>query len=62
MNVPGLCFRIWPVNGSFEPKHVAEFLILVTILYIVVLLTGVNYFILVLSVILSLKSYYIFSY
>jgi len=25
LNVPGLCFHIWPDDGSFEPKHVAEF-------------------------------------
>jgi len=42
LNVPGLCFHIWPDGGSFEPKHVAEFLILIT-KYIVVLLTGINY-------------------
>jgi len=30
-------------DGSFEPKHVAKFLILITI-YIVVLLTGINYY------------------
>jgi len=34
-------FCIWPDDGSIEPKHVAEFLILVTV-YIVVLLTGIN--------------------
>jgi len=32
------------IIGSFGPKHVAEFLILITV-YIVVLLTGTNYFI-----------------
>ena len=42
--VPGLCFHIWPDDGSFELKHVAEFLISVTI-YIVVLLTGINYYV-----------------
>ena len=42
MNVPGLCLHIWPDDFSFETKHVAEFLILITI-YIVVLLTGINY-------------------
>jgi len=31
LEVPGLCFHIWPDDGSFEPKHVALFLILVTI-------------------------------
>jgi len=25
LNVPGLCFDIWPDDGSFEPKNVAEF-------------------------------------
>ena len=40
--VPGLCFHIWPDDGSFELKHVAEFLILITI-HIVVLVTGINY-------------------
>ena len=44
LNVPGLCFDIWPGVGSFEPKYAAEFLILITI-YIVVLLTGINYYI-----------------
>ena len=37
-------FCVWPDDGTFEPKHVAEFLILITI-YIVVLLTGINYYI-----------------
>jgi len=36
-------FYIWPDDGSFEPKHVAEFLILITIY--IVLLTGMNYYI-----------------
>jgi len=40
LNVPGLCFHIWTDNGSFEPKHVAEFLIFITIY--IVLLTGIN--------------------
>ena len=44
LNEPGRCFHIWPDDGSFEPKHVAEFLILITI-YNVVLLTGINYYI-----------------
>ena len=44
LNVPGLCFHIWPGDSSFEPKHATEFLILITI-YIVVLLTGINYYI-----------------
>ena len=45
LNVPGLRFHIWPDGGSFEPKHVAEFLILITIyIYIVVSLTGINYY------------------
>ena len=44
LNVPGLRFHICPDDGSFEPKHVAEFLILITI-YIVLLLTGINYYI-----------------
>jgi hypothetical protein len=35
---------MWPDDGSFEAKHVALFSILVTI-YIVVLLTGINYYI-----------------
>jgi len=35
---------IRPDDGPFEPKHVAELLILITI-YIVVLLTGINYYI-----------------
>ena len=38
------CFHIWPNDVSFELKHVAEFLILITI-YIVVLLTGINNYI-----------------
>ena len=25
------CFHIWPDDGSFQPKHVAEFLILIII-------------------------------
>jgi len=29
--VAGLWFHIWPDDGSFEPKHVAEFVILVNI-------------------------------
>ena len=37
-------FCIWPDDGSFEPTHVAEFLILITI-YIVALLNGINYYI-----------------
>jgi hypothetical protein len=41
--IPGLCFHIWPDDGSFEPKHVAEFLILIAIC-IVVLLIGINYY------------------
>ena len=44
LNVPGLCFHIRPDDGSFEPKHVAKFLILITI-YNAVLLTGINYYI-----------------
>jgi len=40
-----LCFHIWPGDGSFEPKYVAEFLILIAI-YVVVLLTGINYLLL----------------
>jgi len=35
--------RIWPDDGFFEPKHVAEFLISITI-YTVVLLTGTHYY------------------
>jgi len=31
LSVPVLCFIIWPDDGSFEPKHVAEFLILIII-------------------------------
>ena len=42
LNVPELCFHIWCNDGSFEPKYAAEFLILTTI-YIVVLLTGINF-------------------
>ena len=42
MNVAGLCFHIWPDDVSFEPKYVAEYLILITV-YIVVLLNGINY-------------------
>ena len=38
-----VCFHIWPGDGSFETKHVTEFLILFTI-YIVVLLTGISYY------------------
>jgi len=44
MYIQGLCFHIWPDDGFYEPKHVAEFLILITI-YIVVLLTGINYYV-----------------
>jgi len=44
LNVPGLCFHIWPDDGSFEPTHVAEFLILITT-YFVVLLTEINNYI-----------------
>jgi len=36
--------HIWPDDDSFEQKHVAEILILIT-MYIVVLLTGINYYI-----------------
>jgi len=36
--------HISPDDRSFEPKHVAKFLILITT-YIVVLLTGINYII-----------------
>ena len=43
LNVPGLCFHIWPDDGFYEPKHVAEFLILI-IIYIV-LLAGIDYYI-----------------
>jgi hypothetical protein len=46
VNVPVLCFHIWPDDGSFEPKHVAEFLILITI-YNAVLLTEIIYYIIV---------------
>ena len=42
-NVPVLCFHIWPDDGSFVPKHVAEFLVLVTI-RIVALLAEINYY------------------
>ena len=42
--LPGLCFYIWPDDGSFELKNVAEFLILITT-HIVVLLTRINYYI-----------------
>ena len=42
LNVPELCFRIWPEDGSFEAKHVAEFLTLIA-MYTVVLLTGITY-------------------
>ena len=35
---------IWPDYVLFEQKHVAEFSILITV-YIVVLLTGINYYI-----------------
>jgi len=39
-------FDIWPDDESFELKHVAEFLILITIyIYIVLLLTGIKYYI-----------------
>jgi len=31
LNIPGLFFHIWPDDGSFEPKYVAKFLILITI-------------------------------
>jgi hypothetical protein len=30
VNVPVPCFCIWPDDGSNEPKHVTEFLILIT--------------------------------
>ena len=43
LGVTGLCFHIWPDDGSLELKHVAEFLILIT-MYNVVLLTGINYY------------------
>ena len=43
LNVQGLCFHIWPHDGSFEPGNVAEFLILITVY--IVLLTGINYYI-----------------
>jgi len=36
LNVPGMCLHVWPDDGSFEPKQVAEFLILIAV-YIVVL-------------------------
>ena len=42
LNVPGLCFHIWPDDGSLELNHVADILILITI-YIVVIFTGINY-------------------
>jgi len=48
LNIPGLFFHIWPDDGSFELKHLAEFLILFTI-YTVVLLTGINYYIKILK-------------
>jgi len=35
---------MWPADGFFEPKHVAQCLILITI-YIVVLLRGINCYI-----------------
>jgi len=35
--------HIWPDDGSFEQKH-AEILLLITI-YIVVLLTGISYYV-----------------
>jgi len=41
LNVPVLCFHIWPDDGSFEPKHVARVLILITMfiyIYIRILL------------------------
>ena len=31
LNVPVLCFRVWPDDGSFEPKRVTEFLTLIAI-------------------------------
>ena len=43
LNVSGRCFDIWPDDGSFEQKNVAEFLILITIyiyIYIYILLWG----------------------
>ena len=42
-NVPVMCFHIWLDDGSFVPKHVAEFLVLVTI-HIVALLTEITYY------------------
>ena len=42
LTVPVLFFHMFSDDGSFEPKYVAEFLIMVTI-YIVQLLTGINY-------------------
>jgi len=39
-----LSFHIWHDDGSFEPKRVSEFLILIT-MCTVVLLTGINYYI-----------------
>ena len=35
LNVPLLCFHIWPDDGSLQPKHVAEFLTLITIYKII---------------------------
>ena len=40
----GTVFCIWPDDGSFEPKDVAEILILIAV-YIVVLLDGINCYI-----------------
>ena len=31
LNVPGMCFHIWPDDGSLETKYVAEFVILISL-------------------------------
>jgi len=40
-NVPELCFDICPDDSSFEPKHITEFLIFITI-YIYIYCCGFN--------------------
>ena len=48
INVNKSVNNIWPDDGSFEQKHVAEFLMYIYIyiyMYIVVLLTGIYYYI-----------------
>ena len=43
LNVPVLCFHIWPDDGSFEPKNFAEFLIIFTNICCVIVRTNLLY-------------------